>query len=93
MPDELTPDTFRPHIGTEFVVDVEGGDPLVLTLEAVETLGRGHELRAEPFSLAFAGPPDRMAPQGTFTLRHAALGELEIFVVPVEPGRYQALFN
>ena len=92
MPDELTPDTFRPHIGTPFAIDVEGADPLVLTLDAVEA-GPGHDLRAEPFTLVFAGPPERMAPQGTFTLHHDAIGDIDVFIVPVEAGRYEAVFN
>lgn len=93
MPADATPDTFRPHVGTPFSIDVEGGEPLVLTLEDVRLHGAGHELRAEPFTLVFSGPADRMAPQATLTLTHEALGPVEVFLVPVDPGRYEAVFN
>lgn len=89
---DATPDTFRPHVGTSFAIEVQGGEPLVLTLEDVQ-VGTGHELRAEPFTLVFSGPPERTAPQGTFHLEHDELGPLDVFLVPVEPGRYEAVFN
>ena len=90
---DVTPDTFRPHVGTAFAIEVEGGEPLVLTLEAVQVHPGGHEQRAEPFTLLFSGPADRMAPQATLRLAHDHLGTLDIFLVPVEPGRYEAVFN
>ena len=93
MLDDFGPDAFRPHVGTPFSIEVEGGEPLVLTLDAVETGGAGHEYRAEPFTLVFTGPADRMAPQGLFALQHEALGTVELFLVPVQPGRYEAVFN
>ena len=88
----LTPDAFRPHVGTTFSIDVQGGDPLVLTLDEVQVRSE-HELRAEPFTLSFSGPAEPMAPQGTFRLEHDELGSLEVFLVPVEAGRYEAVFN
>lgn len=93
MPADLTPDTFRPHVGTTFTVEVEGGEPVVLTLEEVELRGEGHEQRTQPFSLLFSGPTDRTVAQATVRLAHPGLGDLDIFLVPIEPGRYEALFN
>lgn len=89
----MTPDLFRPHVGSRFAIAVEGGDPVVLTLEDVELTGPGHEFRAEPFTLSFSGPADRMAPQGTLALEHDALGRIELFLVPIGPGRYESVFN
>lgn len=89
----LTPDTFSPLVGTTFTVHVEGGEPLVLTLDEVQPHGAGHELRAEPFSLVFSGPADRPAPQATLAMRHDELGELVVFIVPIGEGRYEAVFN
>lgn len=91
--DEATPDAFRPHVGSTFTVEVAGGDPLELVLEEVELRGAGHAGREQPFALLFSGPTDRMAPQATLILGHPALGELALFVVPVGPGRYEAVFN
>lgn len=89
----LTADTFRPHVGTTFSVEVVGDEPLLLTLAEVRLHGGGHRLRAEPFTLVFTGPHDRLAPQATLALLHDALGELVVFLVPVELGRYEAVFN
>ncbi|HVF75250.1 MAG TPA: hypothetical protein VM938_09385 [Acidimicrobiales bacterium] len=88
-----TPDTFRPHVGTPFSIEVEGGDPLVLTLEEVQAHAGGHEQRAEPFTLVFSGPADRQAPQATLRLTHQAIGAFDLFIVPTGVGRYEAVFN
>jgi hypothetical protein len=93
MSGDLSPDTFRPHIRTAFAIEVEGAEPLVLTLEEVRLHPGGHDQRAEPFTLLFSGPVDRMAPQATLRLAHDHLGPLDIFLVPVETGRYEAVFN
>lgn len=93
MPDDITPDLFRPHVGTTFRVAVEGGEPLLLTLDEVRPHGVGHDLRAEPFTLVFSGPHDRLAPQATLTLHHDELGSFALFLVPVEVGVYEAVFN
>ena len=90
---DATPDTFRPHVGTSFSIEVEGQDPLVLTLEEVQAHDAGHEQRVEPFTLVFGGPPDRLVPQATLRLAHPALGEFDLFVVPTDVGRYEAVFN
>lgn len=90
---DVTPDTFRPHVGTGFSIEVEVDEPIVLTLEEVHAHGAGHELRPQPFSLVFSGPQDRLATQGNFLLRHPALGDLVLFMVPIEAGRYEVVFN
>lgn len=89
----MTPEVFRPHVGTQFAIAVDSGEPIVLTLDAVEPRGTPHELRAEPFALVFSGPMDRMAPQATLALAHEELGDLELFLVPTGPGAYEAVFN
>jgi hypothetical protein len=53
----------------------------------------------KPFSLLFAGPHDSILPQGTYRFFHEALGHLDLFIVPLGPGRdrrsmtYQAVFG
>lgn len=54
----LTPWHVPPPRGTTFAIEVEGGDPVALTLDEVQTHGHGHEHRAEPFTLLFVGPID-----------------------------------
>jgi hypothetical protein len=51
----------------------------------------------QPFNLTFVGPTSRRLPQGTYKFRHAALGEMEIFIVPISADKgsaaYEAVFN
>ena len=51
----------------------------------------------QPFNLTFVGPPNVRLPQRTYKLRHATLGEMEIFLVPVGADKtsisYEAVFN
>jgi hypothetical protein len=50
-----------------------------------------------PFSLIFRGPFRPVLVQRIWPLEHAALGRLEIFLVPIGPDetgmRYEAVFN
>ncbi|WP_278259427.1 hypothetical protein [Nocardioides convexus] len=66
-----------------------------LTLEEA-TLGAGTGAAGpdgrvrQQFALVFAGPDG--LPQGTWQVRHDALGDTALFLVPVGPGRYEAAF-
>lgn len=102
MPETLTPSYFAPHVGTTFNVVLTDGS-LELTLDAVEGHGTRAprpdvpDLRTEPFSLVFLGPLSPVLPQRIWNLAHAALGRLEVFLVPIGPKggrmRYEAVFN
>jgi hypothetical protein len=61
-----------------------------LELVEVNELARGAGDRV-PFSLVFAGEPG--LPQRIHRLEHETLGPLDIFLVPVGPGRYEAVFT
>jgi hypothetical protein len=53
--------------------------------------------RDRPFSLVFSAPPSPALRQGIHRLEHPDLGILEVFLVPIGPGRdglrYEAVFN
>ena len=53
--------------------------------------------RHEAFSLFFDGPATPFLPQRTYMLRQAALGEVDMFLVPVgrkgDGFQYEAVFN
>lgn len=87
---DATPETFTPHLHSAFRV----ADGPEVTLTEV-TLYNPHPEggREQPFSLVFEGPTDRMIDQGTHRLTHDAIGEVELFLVPIGPGRYEAVFN
>ncbi len=104
MPTELEYTTFSQQAGTTFRVDCEDRDqPLELELVAAESLAcedphRDPEVRQEPFRLTFrGGPVDAFLPQQVCRMKHASLGDLEIFLVPIGPDDhgmcYEAVFN
>lgn len=98
----LTREDFLPHVGTAFEV-VGTSVPAGLTLLEARDLGLRPErlvrtgTRASAFSLRFRGPSAVLLPQQIWSLRHAVLGELAIFLVPIgrdEDGfLYEAIFN
>lgn len=102
---------FTPLVGAAFHVATADG-PVVLRLTEVTPLppprhrtGAGAVIpaaelpaRAEPFSLLFIGPPDRLLPQATYRMSRAAdATPLEVFIVPIARERegflYQAVFG
>jgi hypothetical protein len=92
---DLTVDTFRPHVGTVFTLDA-GDQQVPLTLVVAEALGDQPATGRHPFSLEFDGPADPAYAQATVPLSHPVLGELLIFLVPLardaEKTRYQSIF-
>ena len=46
-----------------------------------------------PFSLVFEGGPSPPLPQAMYPVHHERLGAMEIFLVPVAPARYEAVFT
>jgi hypothetical protein len=73
-----------------------GPDPgMELELTGVSPLRLSH--RQESFSLLFKGPADRMLPQQTYSLENGHIGQVDIFLVPVDRDHdgiyYEAIFN
>ena len=99
MSDLLTPATFEPHVGSEFAIELEDGTVIQTVLDSVQRQApRSHGDRTEPFSLLFVGPRENPIPQATYSIEHAELGTLDIFLVPIGPDasgqpRYEAVFN
>jgi len=87
--------TFAPHLNSKFQVSSDQGPPV--ELEMVETFELTDAPRQERFSLIFRGGLDQSLAQGTYKFSHAALGDLELFIVPIRQdadGRYyEAAFN
>jgi hypothetical protein len=81
---------FAQQIGTKFLTRV-GEQEVELVLVSAEP---GVESAAyESFSLHFEAPSGRVLDQATYPLTHGAFGELPIFLVPIGPNRYEAVFN
>ena len=95
---ELRTATFEPHVGTRFAAtpSLAGSEPL--DLELASCVESPHARPDHPaFSLFFLAPGDDYREQQIFTLSNDALGEVELFLVPVGPqdGRmqYEAVIN
>ncbi len=89
---ELAPEHFDSLIGHRFAVNGTDG---VLQLLSVERL-KSPSPRTQPFSLIFTSTTHRLT-QATFRLAHPGLGEIDVFVVPLQPDArgplYEAVFN
>lgn len=96
----LTLDSFTPHIGTPFVLDHPEQQETFSLVEAVAATAHEHPMKKRnPFSLFFDGSrTDVQFNQQILPLKHAVMGDLEIFLVPIgrnQDGtiRYQSVFN
>lgn len=97
MPDlaALNPDDFRHAVGTLFEVYFGGAEPLPIRLAEVVTFGArpGHR---QPFALRFEGPTWPVLAQVTHHVVHPELGELDLFLGPVQSDAdgitYEAVF-
>jgi hypothetical protein len=97
--DQVTLDTFLPHVGEIFRVLVDDQWELRTRLTAVdrwsEASARGRP--REPFSLVFHGPADSALPQRIYRVENEHLEPMELFLVPIGPDaggmRYEAVFT
>ncbi|HLF26219.1 MAG TPA: hypothetical protein VJG32_07780 [Anaerolineae bacterium] len=102
---QLTGADFQPHLAEVFRVHAPSIEPIELELDQVAPLGPRTTAEAEaagrrpPFALVFLGPAsDQYLAQATYTVAHAQLGELTLFLVPLGPTaerrmRYEAVFT
>jgi hypothetical protein len=95
--EDFTVDTFRPRLGERFRLYAE---PAVdVELVEAESVGEGafEPSGRVPFSLVFRAPHEPVLPQRIYRFENDALGEFELFIVPIGPDesgmRYQAVFS
>jgi hypothetical protein len=97
--DTLEQADFAAHLGTTFRLPLPDGAALELVL--MEASPHPH-LPPQPgrrrgFSLVFRSTSPGYLPQGIYRLDHAAIGTLELFLVPIGPREggmcYEAVFN
>jgi hypothetical protein len=81
---------FRPHVTTSFSTLGEDGSPTTLVLDRVDE--RPCRPDIEQFSLIFHGPAAAVG-YGVYTVRHAALGEFDIFLSPVRASADRASYE
>jgi hypothetical protein len=70
---------------------------LTVKLSEARPLGARAESIREPFALTFVAARSLRLPQGIYRMRHAQLGELELFLVQVAADQtsssFEAVFN
>lgn len=106
MLDTLSSTEFSTHLGERFEIHWGGPEPMAVTLVSVTPLGLTNSPPSEApqpprrgaFSLIFRSPiRDRYLVQRIYTVTHATLGSLDIFLVPIGPDtegmRYEAVFT
>ena len=100
MPDKLTYNDFKTHLNETFSLDPDSPESLLLDLIEVSHMGpepSPDDNRRRPFSLVFLGPEDPVLSQGTYPMEHKNMGRLDLFLVPIGPGKnglkYEAVFN
>ena len=92
----MTRAAFEIHLNTTFRVIHDGEDDFDLELiEVADKTPAGFS--GEQFSLIFKGRPDLMLLQQTCTLEHPEMGQVVLFLVPVDQEKdgyhYEAIFN
>ena len=92
MLDSLHYEDYAAQSGTKFELPDANGE-----IELIEATKKDGGPQQEMFSLLFRGPKERFFQQGIYRMRHAALGEGELFLVPVaqtaDGFHYEASFN
>ena len=94
MLETLTLDSFAQQLDTPFQVERAGTTVTLMLVEAAEVrAARGWEA----FSLIFRGPADAFFPQGSYSFRHDAFGDFELFFTPIGQDQfgfsYEAVFS
>ena len=99
--DKFALSVFEAQMGSIFKLAGDADFEIDLALISAAGMPAAHSLApsesGRPFSLLFLGPADRTFEQGIRTLSHPVMGELEIFLVPMQPDDegplYEAVFT
>ena len=99
MLDQLTVETFEPHVGSSFWAEFPNGGKVELRLVRAAKVMESESARLQrhPFSLFFIGPKSFLLEQQIYHVTHPALEPLDIFLVPVGQDanafQYEAVFT
>lgn len=99
MLDQLTVESFEPHVGSSFWVEFSSGGKVELRLVRAAKVMESEAARLDrhPFSLFFVGPKSYLLQQQTYHLTHPSMEAMDIFIVPVgadaQTYQYEAVFT
>jgi hypothetical protein len=98
----LTADSFAPYVGTQFPFSLNRFKTVQMKLVKVEDLRPAAVKESkiggkDCFSILFQGPSNLPLKQDSYRLKHPALGEITLLVVPVYASQsglfYEAIIN
>ena len=95
MTEQLTPETFLPHVDKTFCVK---GGRHALKLHRVDAPSSTAGFSRPPFNLIFSGPPGDVLREGMYTFEVDGGPSFDLYVMPVHTPAlgqqdYQAAFN
>jgi hypothetical protein len=96
MTEQVPYAAFAEHIGSTFTIYYNAEATLQVHLASATEL-QAPTPEGHSFQLIFQSHQREYLPQGSFRFSHPALGEQQIFIVPIGPNaqgmRYEAIFN
>ncbi|HEX2296263.1 MAG TPA: hypothetical protein VHN37_13270 [Actinomycetota bacterium] len=98
MPDPYELSSYEPLVGDVFRLEFADHPPVDLTLvDAAPGPWQRPEGGKTAFRLEFSGPAQPLLEQRTYRMEHAALGPVDLFIVPLaqdgERSTYEAVVN
>lgn len=86
---------FSGLVGQTFTLSLDGGRQEALTLTEAKPLPpcKFEGCQRDPFSLIFTAGGALDVPQNSYAVSNASLGGLDLFLVPLSPTTFQAVFN
>jgi len=94
--EDLTKEIFEKLLNRTFCV-LDKSSPVVIDLRLAEVSAGRTANDFEQFSVLFHGPAEPVLPQKIYSVRHADLGDFELFLVPVAANQvrteYEAIFS
>lgn len=99
MLDQLTVESFEPHVGSSFFAEFPNGAKVELRLVRVARVMESEKARLnrQPFSLYFIGPKSFQLKQAIYHVTHETAEPMDIFLVPVgetpDTYEYEAVFT
>ena len=88
---------FAEHVGSQFRIEIDSGRSVAAQLveaSALDSSGKGSTgSRCTPFSLLFSVNGSADLPQRIYNVSHEALGDIQLFMVPLGGGRMESVFN
>src|SRR4051812_37177852 len=95
--DKVTREQFAPCVDQDFEIVFSDGTLPVKLVEAKKWGPDQPPNIRQPFALVFRADRNLRLPQGIYKIRHAHLGEMEIFLVQVaaaaNSSTFEAVFN